>query len=69
MLAIFKYSNFFNLDIGVKSSIKIQCSKYNSLIFLLFSKNNILEICVSLIFKISKLSNLDKRVKSLIFSQ
>ena len=46
-----------------------QSYKYNSLIFLLFSKNDISEIFVPLRIKISNLSNLDKGVKSLIFSQ
>jgi len=44
-----------------------QSFKYNSLIFLLFSKNDISEIFVPLRLKISNLSNLDIGVKSLIF--
>ena len=66
MLPIFKISNFSKLDIGVKSLIFSQLFKYNSLIFLLFSKNDISKIFVSLIFKTSNLSNLDIRLKSLI---
>ena len=43
-----------------------QPAKYNSLIFLLFSKNDISEIFVPIRIKISNLSNLDIGVKSLI---
>ena len=46
-----------------------QLNKYNFLIYLLFSKNDISEIFVLLIFKISNFSNLEIGVKSLIFSQ
>ena len=59
VLPIFKISYFSNLDIGVKSSIFLQSTKFNSLIFLLFSKNNISEIFALPIAKISNFSNLD----------
>ena len=69
VLQRFNFSNFMQLDIGVKSLIFLHKSKYNSLIFLLFSKNEISEIFVLLIFKISNLSKLDMGVKSSISLQ
>jgi len=52
---------------GVKSFISLQFLKYNTSIFLLFSKNDISEIFVLLILEISNFFNLDIGVKSLIF--
>ena len=66
---ILKFSHFTNLDKEVESLIYIRISKCNSIIFLLFSKNeNIWNICIAT-SKFSNFSNLDKGVKSLIFLQ
>ena len=63
----YNFSNLSNFDIGLKSLIFSHPSNFNSLIFLLFFKNEILDIFVSLRFSFSNLFNFDIELKSSIF--
>ena len=62
----FKFSNFSKFDINEKSLIFLHLFKSNNLIFLFFSKIEILEIFVLERFKFSNFSKFDINEKSLI---